>query len=218
MNYSIIRLMEKIPVGASENKENFHEVFEKRLELKKLAKELGLDVQKLEETKNTSEGKIFDAYYKADFDELNKKASTFKISDFGPKDASNTGRLKEAIETMKKQKAQYDSQLSESERKILEDHAKIDYEKIFAEYEGLKKVLHTKNTISILKDFRMKRMFEILNPKIGATIKNKNEKILESIQTEIDGCENKLQNEDQTLVRQAEFLEYKQNLSESGHI
>ena len=210
--------MEKIPVGASENKENFHEVFEKRLELKKLAKELGLDVQKLEETKNTSEGKIFDAYYKADFDELNKKASTFKISDFGPKDASNTGRLKEAIETMKKQKAQYDSQLSESERKILEDQAQIDYEKIFTEYADLKKVLHTKNTISILKDFRMKRMFEILNPKIGATIKNKNEKILESIQTEIDGCENKLQNEDQTLVRQAEFLEYKQNLSESGHI
>ena len=212
--------MEKIPVNTPENKENFHEVFEKRLELKKLALELGLDVQALEETKNTPEGKIFDTYYKSDFDELNKRASTFKIADFGQKDSSNMEmeRLKDALETIKKQKIQYDSHLLENERKILEDQAQIDYEKIFTEYEGLKDVLDTKNTVSVLKDFRMKRMFEILNPKIGATIKNKNEKILGSIQTEIEASVDKLQNEDQTLVRQAEFLEYKQNLSERGHI
>ena len=61
-------------------------------------------------------------------------------------------------------------------------------------------------------------MFEILNPKIGANIKNKNEKILESVQMEIEASADKLQNEDQTLIRQAKFLEYKRNLSESGHI
>ena len=76
--------MEKLPVNTTENEENFHEVFEKRLEIKKLAKELGLDVQALEETKNTPEGRIFDIYYKSDFDELNKKASAFKISDWKP--------------------------------------------------------------------------------------------------------------------------------------
>ena len=129
MNYRIILLMEKIPVNTPENKENFHEVFEKRLELKKLALELGLDVQALEETKNTPEGKIFDTYYKSDFDELNKRASTFKIADFGQKDSSNMEmeRLKDALETIKKQKIQYDSHLLENERKILEDQAQIDY-------------------------------------------------------------------------------------------
>ncbi|PJC01676.1 MAG: hypothetical protein CO073_03070, partial [Candidatus Komeilibacteria bacterium CG_4_9_14_0_8_um_filter_36_9] len=210
--------MEKLPVNTTENEENFHEVFEKRLEIKKLAKELGLDVQALEETKNTPEGRIFDIYYKSDFDELNKKASAFKISDFGQEDSSNVERLKDALKTIKKQKTQYDSQLSENERKILEDQAQIDYEKIFAEYGDLKEVLDTKNTVSVLKDFRMKRMFEILNPKIGANIKNKNEKILESVQMEIEASADKLQNEDQTLIRQAKFLEYKRNLSESGHI
>ena len=186
--------------------------------MKKLAKELGLDVNKLKEKQNTPEGKIFDTYYKEDYEELDKKASAFKVSDFGEKDSSNMDRLKKALESLKKQKVSYDTQLSENERKILEDQAQIDYEKIFAEYGELKEILDTKNTISVLKDFRMKRMLEILNPKIGANVKEKNEKILVSIQAGIEDSKNKLKNEDQPFVRQAEFLEYKQNLSESGHI
>ena len=199
----------------SESSENFHEVFAKRLELKNLAKELGLDVNKLKkEEQNTPEGKIFDMYYGGDFEELDRKASTFKIADFG----EDGSRLKDAVKTLKGQKVSYDAQLSENEQKILEDQAQIDYEKIFAEYADLEEILKTKNTISVLKDFRMKRMFEVLSPKIGANIKEKNGKILQSIQAEIKGSENKLEREDQTSVRQAEFLEYKQNLSESGHI
>jgi MoxR-like ATPase len=64
----------------------------------------------------------------------------------------------------------------------------------------------------------MKRIFEILNPKIGLKIKERNEKILQTIQAEIEESKDKLENRNQTLVRQAELLDYKQSLSESGHI
>ncbi len=204
--------------NSQENEQNFHEIFEKRLELKRIAKELGLDVTKLKEENNTPEGKIFSMYYKSDFEELDQKASTFKIVDFGEKDASFKKTADEAVESIKKQKIEYDEQLLKEEHNNLLDQAQIDYEKIFADNGEIKEILDAKNTISLLKDFRMKRMFEILNPRIGVTVKNKNEKILWTIQAEIENISNKIQNEDPTLVRQSEFLENKQNLYKSGHI
>ena len=200
------------------NQQNFHEIFEKRLELKRIAKELGLDVTKLKEENNTPEGKIFSMYYKSDFEELDQKASTFKIADFGENDASFKKNADEAVEAIKKQKTEYDEQLLKEENNNLLDQAQIDYEKIFADNGEIKEILDAKNTISVLKDFRMKRMFEILNPRIGVTVKNKNEKILGTIQAEIENISNKIKNEDPTLVRQSEFLENKQNLYKSGHI
>ncbi len=195
--------MEKMPNKESEEI-NFHQVFEDRLRIRKIAsEELGLELENLDKNSNPLLLNIFNKYYKDEYDELNEKAKQFKISDFGD--------LSEAKSELKKQKTKF-------EKSSTENIAQIDYEKIFADYPELKDVLDTKNSISVLKDFRMKRAFEILNPKIEIKIKDKNEKILEAIHAEIEGNKNKLEKEDQTLVRQGELLGYKQNLSESGHI
>ena len=182
---------------------NFHQVFEDRLRIKKIARdEFGLDLENTKDSSNSPLFAIFNKYYRQEYDELNEKAKLFKKTDF---------KENEAKIELQKQKTEY-------EKNGAENIAQIDYEKIFTDYPELKEILNTKNTISVLKDFRMKRMFEILNPKVGVIVKNKNGEILESIKTEIENSENKLQNKDQIFVRQAEFLGYKQNLSESGHI
>ena len=183
---------------------NFHQVFEDRLRIKKIARdEFGFDLDDSNGTTNSPLFAIFNKYYKQEYDELNEKAKQFKKTDF-----KDDGGAK--IELLK-QKSYY-------EKSLVENITQIDYEKIFSDNPDLKEVLDIKNSITALKDFRMKRTFEILNPKIGLKIKERNEKILEGIQTEIKGNENKLENEDQILVRQSEFLENKQSLSESGHI
>ncbi len=184
---------------------NFHQVFEDRLRIKKILRdELGLDLENIKDNSNSPLFAIFDKYYKQEYDELNEKAKHFKKEDF--KESEGGAKIE-----LKKQKTEY-------EKSSAENVTQIDYKKIFVDYPELKEILDTQSSISLLKDFRMKRTFEILNPKIGIKVKDKNEKILETIQIEIQGNKNKLENKDQTLVRQAELLEYKQNLSESGHI
>lgn len=183
---------------------NFHQVFVDRLRIKKIVKdELGLDLERIKDDQDSPLIDIFNKYYKPEYDELNEKAKQFKGADFGG--------LNEAKTELQKQKTEY-------EKSATENIAQIDYEKIFSDYPELKEVLDTKSSISALKDFRMKRTFEILNPKIGIKIKDKNEKILSTIQAEIEKSKDKLEKEDQTLVRQGDLLEYKQSLSESGHI
>jgi len=182
---------------------NFHQIFEDRLRIKKIARdEFGLDLENTKDSSSSPLFAIFNKYYRQEYDELNEKAKQFKKADF---------KENEAKEELQKQKTEY-------EKTSTENISQIDYEKIFTDYPELKEVLNIKNSISYLKDFRMKRTFEILNPKIGLNIKDRNEKILASVQIEIKDSENKLEDEDQTLLRQAEFLGYKQNLSESGHI
>jgi MoxR-like ATPase len=198
--------MERTPGKSIEKQDgstNFHQVFEDRLRIKKIARdEFGLDLENTKDNSDSPLFAIFNEYYRQEYNELNEKAKQFKKTDF---------KEDEAKVELQKQKTEY-------EKSGTENIAQLDYEKIFADYPEIKEVLNTKKTISVLKDFRMKRMFEILNPKIGVMVKNKNGKILENIQTEIENSENKLQSEDQILVRQAELIEYKQNLSESGHI
>lgn len=182
---------------------NFHQIFEDRLRIKKIVKdELGLDLDNIKENLNSPLYTIFEKHYKQEYDELNEKAKQFKKSDF---------KENEAKIELQKQKTEY-------EKSSIENIPQIDYEKIFADNPELKQVLDTKSAISALKDFRMKRTFEILNPKIGLKVKERNERILETIQKEIADGKNKLENEDQIIVRQAELLENKQSLSESGHI
>ncbi|MBP6911928.1 MAG: AAA family ATPase [Candidatus Pacebacteria bacterium] len=182
---------------------NFHQVFEDRLRIKKIVKdELGLDLDNIGDDQNSPLIAIFNKYYKQEYDELNEKAKQFKKADF---------KENEAKIELQKQKTEY-------EKSGAENIAQIDYEKIFTDYPDLKEVLDIKNSISALKDFRMKRTFEILNPKIGIKVKDKNEKILATIQAEIKNSSDKLEQENQTLVRQGDLLEYKQSLSESGHI
>ena len=76
--------MEKIP------EQNFHEVSERRKELKKAINELG------------GEGVIFDKHYKKPLEDVNKEAGDFKVEDFGG--------LTGAKEKLKRQKAEYEQQ------------------------------------------------------------------------------------------------------------
>ena len=199
--------MEGIPNNSIEKHgeiSNFHQIYEDRLRIKKIARyEFGLDLDNTKDSTNSPFFAIFNKYYKKEYDELNEKARQFKKEDF-----KGEGEAKKVLQKQK----------IEHEKSWAENIAQIDYEKIYSDYPELKEVLDVKNSISALKDFRMKRTFEILNPKVGIKIKDRNEKILGAIQTEIEDNKNKLEQEDQTLVRQAELLEYKKSLSESGHI
>ena len=119
--------MEKKITNTEGKEENFHEIFKKRLELNRIARELGLDVDNLKEAKSSPEGEIFDEFYGKDFEEINQRASTFKISDFGEENS----HLRESVKALKKQKKSYEAELEVSVRKILENQAQIDYEEIF---------------------------------------------------------------------------------------
>ncbi|MFH0755273.1 MAG: AAA family ATPase [bacterium] len=110
------------------------------------------------------------------------------------------------------------SQKIEYEEKILEDRAQIDHGVILKENPEVSEVQEITKGISNLKDFRMQKMFEILNPRIPIKTKERNEKFLIKIEEEINNKKEKLKSTDQIILRQAELIEYKQNLSESGHI
>jgi len=184
--------------NSGENTHNFHGVSEDRKELKKEIKKLGANSGVAKEGLG-----VFDTEYKAELEEIEAKAKEFRISDFGT--------LGEAKKALRQQKKDY-------EGKISKDSAGIDYEGILEttpEIGGVQKIMQG---ISNLRAFRMQKMFEILNPNTPTKTKDRNEKFLLKINEEIEKKEKELQKADPTALRQAELLEYKQNLSESGHI
>jgi MoxR-like ATPase len=175
----------------SENKPNFHEISEKRKELRKAIRELG--------DKRT----IFDKHYKKPLEEANKQASEFKVSDFGG--------LKKAKEALKKQKAEHKAE-------VLKDGADIDYKAILEETPEISEVQRVMKNIVDLKDFRMRRMFEILSGETSLSTKKRDEAVLKTIKEEIEVEEKELEQSDPLVLRQTELLLYKENLSKSGHI
>ena len=187
--------MEKLPgqmseVGA-ENTPNFHEIAENRNELRKAAGEL------------KNQGAIFEKHYKKPLADIDKEAAKFKVADFGG--------LSGAKEALKKQKAEY-------EEKTSEDRAQIDYDAILKVTPEVGEVRKELENISKLKDFRMRRMLETLSQQTSLSAKKRNEEVLKTIKEEIKSGEEKLEQADPLVLRQTELIEYKKNLSESGHI
>ena len=183
--------MEKMPNQISENTPNFHEVFEKRKELRRAASELG------------DKGVIFNKHYKKPLEEANEQASEFRVADFGG--------LKEAKEALKKQKAEHEAE-------VLKDGADIDYDAILEETPEIAEVQKVMKNIVDLKDFRMRRMFEILSPETSLSAKKRNEAVLKTIKEEIEIGKENLGQANPLVLRQTELLEYKENLARSGHI
>jgi DNA polymerase III delta prime subunit len=171
--------------------QNFHEVSENRRELRKAINELG------------GEGPIFDKHYKKPLAEANEQASEFKVEDFGG--------LKGAKETLRKQKAEFEV---EAEK----DSAYIDYEAILQETPEIEDIQKVMENITDLKDFRMRRMFEILSPQTSLSARKRNEAVLRTVKEEIAVGEKSLAESDPLILRQAELIEYKEDLAKSGHI
>ena len=179
------------PKNSLKNKPNFHGVSEKRKELRKAVSELG------------DKSAIFDKHYKKPLEEANEQASEFKVADFGS--------LKEAKESLKKQK-------KEHEAEVLEDGADIDYETILEETPEISETQKVIKNIADLKDFRMRRMFEILSRGASLSAKKRNEAVLKTIKEEIKVGEEELGQTNPLVLRQTELIEYKENLARSGHI
>jgi MoxR-like ATPase len=182
---------DQILVNNAEKEPNFHEVSEGRKELRKAINELG------------NEGPIFDKHYKGPLKEADEQASRFKVEDFGG--------LKGAKKVLEKQKWEY-------EQEILDDHAQVDYEEILKVTPEVREVQEVMKSIADLKDFRMKRMFELLSPRTSLSAKKRDEAVLKTIKKEIGGEEEKLGQTDSLVLRQAELIEYKEDLAKSGHI
>ncbi len=199
--------------------ENFHEISEKRKGLRRATSELGIDVNKPSVDKadsvndddkivKSSKHRIFEKHYKKEKEALDTRAKAFKIEDFKTKQKSG---LTGAKETLKKQKREY-------ERELLESSAQIDYEAIKKETPEIEVPQKAINEIADLKDFRMRRMFDVLNPKASLAVKKGIEPVLDSIKEEIEENEKILQQTDSVVLRQAQLIRYKEDLSQSGHI
>jgi len=181
--------------------ENFHEVSEKRKDLKRAINELDIDT-------SSSGQRIFEKHYKKAKEVLDTKASTFKIADFKTEER---GGLTGAKEALRKQRGEH-------ERQISRDHAQIDYEAIKKETPEIVVPQKAMNEIADLKDFRMRRMFDALNPKVSLAVKKGIEPVLESVNEEIKENEKILEGTDPIVLRQAELVKYKEDLAQSGHI
>ncbi len=192
------------PIGDVEETPNFHEISEGRKELRKAIKELG------------DKGTVFEKNYKKPLAEANERASSFKVADF--KDRENPDErdhgLKGAKEALRKQKTEYDEGVLED----LEDRAHIDYEAILQATPEVGEIQKVMEKISADKDFQMRRMFENSNSRTRESIKKRNEGVLKSISEEIHDGEEKLNKANPVVLRQAELIEYKENLAQSGHI
>ncbi|MFA6227275.1 MAG: AAA family ATPase [Candidatus Paceibacterota bacterium] len=193
--------MEKIP--------NFHEISEGRKELRKAIQEL--DIKEGDES--SPETEIFEKHYKGEKEALDKKASAFKIADFKDKKNPNPedSGLKGAKEALRKQKTEYEGNLAENS-------SQIDQEAILGENPEIADVLKTVENISDLKDFRMRRMLEILDKRISLPTRKRNEAVLKTIKEELEASEARLEQSDQITLRKAELIEYKEDLGQSGHI
>src|SRR3989338_774958 len=183
--------MPKMLENNAENAPNFHEVSEKRRELRKAISELG------------DKGVIFEKHYKKPLEEADQEAGDFKVADFGG--------TKGAKEALRKQKSEY-------EKEVLENGADVDYETILKNTPEISEVQKVMENIADLKDFRMRRMFEILDSRTSLPAKKRNEAVLKTIKEEIRDNEEKLEQTNPLVLRQAELVEYKENLARSGHI
>ncbi|MEI6420399.1 MAG: AAA family ATPase [bacterium] len=202
--------MEKIPNFQSveaetggENTPNFHEIAERRKELRKAIGELGIDLGVEKPTPKTAEGKIYAKHYQKPLEEAETQAFKFKVADFGS--------LSGAKEALRKQKNDY-------EEDVLSDRAHIDYEVILKETPEIGEVQKVIENIADLKDFRMRRMFEILSPQTSLPTKKRNEAVLKTVKEEIATDEQKLEQVEPQILRQTELIEYKENLAHVGHI
>src|SRR3989338_1183536 len=183
--------MPKMLENNAENAPNFHEVSEKRRELRKAISEL------------CDKGVIFEKHYKKPLEEADQEAGDFKVADFGG--------TKGAKEALRKQKSEY-------EKEVLENGADVDYETILKNTPEISEVQKVMENIADLKDFRMRRMFEILDSRTSLPAKKRNEAVLKTIKEEIRDNEEKLEQTNPLVLRQAELVEYKENLARSGHI
>ncbi|KKS76457.1 MAG: hypothetical protein UV50_C0021G0001, partial [Parcubacteria group bacterium GW2011_GWB1_42_9] len=188
--------------SSDKNQPNFHGVAEERRGLRRAINELGLD-NKSRSTGLGSKDTILQKHYREPLDDLDQTASAFKISEHGG--------VRGAVDFLKQQKSAFENQ-------ILADRARIDYEAIGAETPAIQKIQKALENIADLKDFRMRRMFEILNPKVSLTVRKRNEAVLKTVKEEIAQTEKFLEQTDPIVLRQTELLEYKENLAEGGHI
>ena len=190
--------------GEGEKNLNFHKVFEDRLELKKTIKnEFGITKNGGGSDLDAFKKKIYEKHYKDDLVDLEDKASSFSIEE--------NGGFSESKKILEKQKNEY-------EKELLNNLSKIDYSSIRKENPQISKVQESLEEISKLKDYRIHKIFEILDPKCSKETKERNEKILDSVKNEIIEKENFLEGVDQNTLQQAKLVEYKKNLSQPGHI
>ncbi len=196
--------MERLPnqnkiEDSDEDIPNFHEISEDRKELRKAISELD------------GKGAIFDKHYKKPLEEADKQAGTLEQV----LDEINKGKKpeerKSAKEFLKAQKAEYEA-IAEK------DGAHVDYEQVLKTTPQLGEVQDIMENISDLKDFRMRRMFELLSPETSLSAKKRNEAVLKTIKEEIKSEEEKLAQADPLILRQTELIEYKEDLAKSGHI
>ena len=186
---------------------NFHEIFEDRKALRNESKALD------------REGVVYKKHYEKPIKDLKKQASGFEGKKFID---SGSGvekvSLKKAKEALKVQKAEYEQGREQRERAILEENLSLDYDSIFASYpevEPTKKVL---TDVSDLKDFRMARTLELLNPQIALAIKRRNESVLQTVREEIDNKNKEINTANPSVLYAAELLNYKEELGKSGHL
>ena len=185
--------------GEGEKNLNFHKVFEDRLELKKTIKnEFGITKNGGGSDLDAFKKKIYEKHYKDDLVDLEDKASSFSIEE--------NGGFSESKKILKNQKKEY-------EKELLNNLSKIDYSSIRKENPQISKVQESLEEISKLKDYRIHKIFEILDPKCSKETKERNEKILDSVKNEIIEKENFLEGVDQNTLQQAKLVEYKKNLS-----
>lgn len=188
--------MEKIPDQIPPEKKssediNFHEVGERRAELRRAIAELG------------GKGPIIEKHYKKPLEEANRQASGFSIKEMGG--------LEMAKKVLREQKTKYEKEKDENV-------VAVDYEAIYKTTPELEGILSQNENISDLKDFRMRRMFELLNPQTTLATRKRNEAVLQTVRGEIALAEEKLAETELLTLRQAEILGYKENLAHSGHI
>jgi len=177
--------------SSEENPPNFHAVSEGRKELRKAIAELG------------GRGVIFDKHYKKPLEEANEQAGKFKGVDFGS--------LAKAKAELRKQKIEF---TEETEK----DTNQIDFGKIFDATPEIAEARRLSGDIADLKDFRMRRMFELLSPNTSLPARKRNEAVLKTVKEEIRRCEEELAQADPLIVRQTELIGYKENLAQDGHI
>lgn len=183
---------------------NFHEIAEERKALRNAAKGLG------------SKGPIFEKHYKKPIEDLDDQASSFKITNFFKKDQkellTKSELMGRAKSELRKQKAQYD------EKRILEENMHMDYESLSASSPEVIPVKIMFDEISDLKDFQMKRMFEIMDPRTSLAVKKTNEAVLNTVREEITKKQEELNSVDPTALCEAELVKYKEELGQVGHL
>ena len=176
---------------------NFHEVSEKRKELKKALESLDTDISDSSLREKVSQT------FESEQQNLDKKADAFKISKFGG--------FKGAKEALKQQKDKH-------EENVLKDQGVIDHEAIVKEYPEIIEPQKAMADIADARDFRMQKMFDILSPKVSMSFKKTLESVLKTVDEEIVKNEKKLEQIDPVLLKQVELVKYKEDLAHSGHI